>query len=253
MVGADLAAPATTVPRSTRAASDAFARDLAALVADLRAVPTEGRTFVGERRTNRGGVIADHDAWVQTCLARSAGLLDVAALAALWERLRELPRGPAPDVTTHGDLIPGNVLVARHGAPTPGWPGCSTSAAPARPTRRSTSSAPGTCSTTGPGRRSARRSACDDATWARGVGLGVRAGGRAGLVLPHLEPAVQRARPPDPGAGSCAPRPRRTRGAHLRETLTPAARGGLVGRQRFLAAGRAGAWSREQGGCGVMA
>jgi aminoglycoside phosphotransferase (APT) family kinase protein len=97
------------------AASDAFARDLAVLVADLAAVPTDGRTFVGERRTNRGGTIADHDAWVRTCLGRSEGLLDVPALAALWERLRDLPRGPEPDVTTHGDLIPGNVLVTGSG------------------------------------------------------------------------------------------------------------------------------------------
>ncbi|GAA3578047.1 aminoglycoside phosphotransferase family protein [Microlunatus spumicola] len=96
-------------------ASYAFARDLAALVADLRAVPTCGRTFAAERRTGRGGTVADHDAWVRTCLGRSTGLLDVPALAALWERLRVLPRGPEPDVTTHGDLIPGNVLVAGPG------------------------------------------------------------------------------------------------------------------------------------------
>ena len=97
------------------AGSGSFARDLAGLVADLRAVPTGGRTFVGERRTNRGGTVADHDAWVRTCLDRSAGLLDVAALRALWEGLRDLPRGSDPDVTTHGDLIPGNVLVAGSG------------------------------------------------------------------------------------------------------------------------------------------
>lgn len=96
-------------------ASDAFARDLADLVADLRAVPTRGRTFVGERRTNRGGTIADHDAWVRTCLARSEGLLDVPALRRLWGRLRDLPRGDEPDLTTHGDLIGGNVLVTGSG------------------------------------------------------------------------------------------------------------------------------------------
>ena len=54
-------------------ASYAFARDLAALVADLRAVPTEGRTFVGERRTNRGGVIGDHDAWVRSASSAASG------------------------------------------------------------------------------------------------------------------------------------------------------------------------------------
>jgi aminoglycoside phosphotransferase (APT) family kinase protein len=93
-------------------ASYAFAHDLAALVTDLRAVPTDGRTFAGEARTGRGGVIADHDAWVRTCLDRSVGLLDVSALETLWDDLRVLPRGPEPDVTTHGDLIPSNVLVA---------------------------------------------------------------------------------------------------------------------------------------------
>ncbi len=96
-------------------ASDAFARDLADLVTDLRAVPTRGRTFAGERRTNRGGTIGDHDAWVRTCLARSEGLLDVPALAQLWARLRDLPRGDEPDLTTHGDLIGGNVLVVGTG------------------------------------------------------------------------------------------------------------------------------------------
>ena len=96
--------------------SAAFARDLAALVVDLRAVPTGGRTFVGERRTNRGGRIADHDGWVQTCLERSVGLLDVATLARRWASLRRLPRGPEPDTTTHGDLVPGNVLVAGTGS-----------------------------------------------------------------------------------------------------------------------------------------
>lgn len=108
--------PGTDGSAADPGASAAFARDLAELVGDLRAVPTEGRTFVGEGRTNRGGTIGDHDAWVRTCFVRSTGLLDVDALASLWARFRELPRGPEPDVTTHGDLIPGNVLVAGTGA-----------------------------------------------------------------------------------------------------------------------------------------
>ncbi|SER25926.1 phosphotransferase [Microlunatus flavus] len=108
--------PGTDAWGADPSGSEAFARDLARLVRDLRAVPTGGRTFVGERRTNRGGTIGDHDAWVRTCLERSAGLLDVPALTALWERLRDLPRGDEPDLTTHGDLIGGNVLVAGSGA-----------------------------------------------------------------------------------------------------------------------------------------
>ena len=87
--------------------SVAFARDLTELIDDLRAVDTRGRTFAG---TNRGGDLRAHDAWMEVCLDRSTELLDVPALRRLWSVLRDLPRA-APDVMTHGDLIPGNVLV----------------------------------------------------------------------------------------------------------------------------------------------
>jgi aminoglycoside phosphotransferase (APT) family kinase protein len=50
---------------------------------------------------------------MQTCLARSGQLLDMPALRRTWEILRELPRGAGGDVMSHGDLIPGNVLVSR--------------------------------------------------------------------------------------------------------------------------------------------
>jgi len=83
------------------------ARDLAAFVAGLRAAGTGGRTFDGD---NRGGDLQAHDEWVETCLGHSTGLLDVTRLRALWRRYRDLPR-EAPDVMTHGDLIPGNVLL----------------------------------------------------------------------------------------------------------------------------------------------
>ncbi|CAN5816430.1 aminoglycoside phosphotransferase family protein [soil metagenome] len=85
-----------------------FAHDLAAFIATLRTVDTGNRHFGG---TNRGGDIQRHDAWVQTCLQNSEDLLDVPPLRKLWRRLRDLPRD-APDVMTHSDLIPGNVLVA---------------------------------------------------------------------------------------------------------------------------------------------
>ena len=43
-------------------------------------------------------------------MQRSEGLLDVPPLRRLWAAFRELPR-EGGDVMTHGDLIPGNVLV----------------------------------------------------------------------------------------------------------------------------------------------
>lgn len=99
----------TWLPGTTAGAhgSDALAHDLAALVRTLRAVDTGGRRFDGD---NRGGDLRAHDGWMQTCLARSEPLLDVAPLRALWRGLRDLPR-EAADVMTHGDLIPANVLV----------------------------------------------------------------------------------------------------------------------------------------------
>lgn len=57
-----------------------------------------------------GGTLRDHDEWVQLCLRKSAGLFDVERVAELWGTLRELSRR-SPDVMSHGDLTPLNVLV----------------------------------------------------------------------------------------------------------------------------------------------
>ena len=89
-------------------ASVAFADDLAGFITALRAADTRGRTFSG---TGRGGNLPDHDAWLDVCFRKSEELLDVARLRRLWRELRRLPR-TGPDVMSHGDLIPGNVLVA---------------------------------------------------------------------------------------------------------------------------------------------
>ncbi|MFE3853736.1 aminoglycoside phosphotransferase family protein [Streptomyces griseorubiginosus] len=99
--------PGTVATDADPSGSDAFAEDLAAFIAALRAAGTQGRLFSGD---NRGGVICDHDAWMAKCFEESEGLLDVPRLRRLWGRFRELPRTSA-DVMSHGDLIPGNVLV----------------------------------------------------------------------------------------------------------------------------------------------
>ncbi|GLW11662.1 putative phosphotransferase [Microtetraspora sp. NBRC 13810] len=88
--------------------SVAFAHDIADLIHDLRAVDTRGRTFAGQ---GRGGDLRSHDAWMETCFRHSAHLLDVRRLRRTWEDMRSLPR-EAADMMTHGDLIPGNVLVS---------------------------------------------------------------------------------------------------------------------------------------------
>src|SRR5699024_3056951 len=88
--------------------SQAFARDLAEFIGGVRSIDTAGRAFSGH---GRGGDLRSHDGWVRLCLRRSRELLDVPRLAALWPVLRDLPRGPGADVMSHGDLMPGNVLV----------------------------------------------------------------------------------------------------------------------------------------------
>ena len=100
--------PGTIASDADPSGSDAFAEDLAAFIAALRKAETRGRLFSGE---GRGGVLTDHDKWMATCFEESTGLLDVPRLRQVWSHLRELPRTGA-DVMSHGDLIPGNVLVA---------------------------------------------------------------------------------------------------------------------------------------------
>lgn len=99
--------PGTVAEDGTGANSVALAHDLATLVAALRSVDTAGRTF---ERGGRGGDLRNHDDWVQTCLCNSQGLLDVPRLAAIWNRFVDLPR-TAPDVMSHRDLTPSNVIV----------------------------------------------------------------------------------------------------------------------------------------------
>jgi aminoglycoside phosphotransferase (APT) family kinase protein len=90
------------------AASEAFADDLVTLLESSRNADTRGRTFDG---TGRGGRIADHEPWMQTCFDESGDLLDVRVLSSMWRELRGLATD-GPEAMCHGDLIPANVLVA---------------------------------------------------------------------------------------------------------------------------------------------
>lgn len=86
-----------------------FAHDLAEFITDVRAIDTRGRTFNGQ---GRGGDLRSHDQWMETCFQHSEQLLDVPRLRRTWAAMRHLPRGENRDLMTHGDLIPGNVLVS---------------------------------------------------------------------------------------------------------------------------------------------
>jgi aminoglycoside phosphotransferase (APT) family kinase protein len=101
--------PGTVATDADPADSAPFALDLAEFIVGVRLIPALGRTFSGP---GRGGDLHDHDEWLETCFVRSAGLLDVNRLRRMWGKLRDLPRGDAADVMSHGDLMPGNVLVS---------------------------------------------------------------------------------------------------------------------------------------------
>ena len=101
--------PGTVATDADPGDSTPFAFDLAEFIVGVRSIPALGRTFSG---SGRGGDLHDHDEWLETCLVRSAGLLDVSRLRRMWAELRDLPRGDAADVMNHGDLMPGNVLVS---------------------------------------------------------------------------------------------------------------------------------------------
>jgi aminoglycoside phosphotransferase (APT) family kinase protein len=87
--------------------SPVFAGELVRLIGSLRHANTHGRRFDGQ---GRGGKLPDHDAWMAVCLENSEGLLDVPRLRRIWARLRTLPPS-GPDVMSHTDLIPANLLV----------------------------------------------------------------------------------------------------------------------------------------------
>ena len=73
-----------------------------------RAAHPGGRGFRGQ---GRGGELTANEDWVRECLERSRDLLPVGSLTARWERWNTLARRD-PDVMSHRDLIPANLLTA---------------------------------------------------------------------------------------------------------------------------------------------
>ena len=73
--------------------SELFAMDLAEFITGVRGIDTRGGRFGGR---GRGGVLGEHDEWMQECLERSEGLLDVGGLA---------PADPALDLVSAWHLL----------------------------------------------------------------------------------------------------------------------------------------------------
>lgn len=84
---------------------------LAEVVGALRARPVDGAParLPGER----GGPLAALDEAVERWLAQGDALLDVGAVRRVWHGCREAAGDDIAAVLLHGDLIPGNLLLAR--------------------------------------------------------------------------------------------------------------------------------------------
>jgi len=89
------------------ASSADLARDLATFIGGLRRIDTQGRRFAG---SGRGGALRDQNDGMEEGFRASEDLVDVPGLRRLWVHLRELPPG-GPDVMSHRDLIPPNLLL----------------------------------------------------------------------------------------------------------------------------------------------
>lgn len=101
--------------------SDGLARELAALVTALHGAPVEGDPPPG-----RGAApLAEYDETVRAGLVELEGLIDTDAARAAWEESRRAPAWAGELVWTHGDLMPGNLLL-RDGrlAVVLDWEGC---------------------------------------------------------------------------------------------------------------------------------
>jgi aminoglycoside phosphotransferase (APT) family kinase protein len=90
---------------------DRFAADLGAFLADLHRVDRADGPPPSDRKHFRAGPLAASDAQVRAAIAELAGEIHATAATAVWDAAVRAP-GPAAPVWIHGDVTPGNLLVA---------------------------------------------------------------------------------------------------------------------------------------------
>ena len=98
--------------QSKRLAEDGqAARDLAAFIVALQRLAVEGWPSPAPPTSPRGGPLATRDAPTRAAIAALSGQIDTGAVTRAWEAALQAPVWPGPPVWTHGDLLPGNLLV----------------------------------------------------------------------------------------------------------------------------------------------
>ncbi|MEV7026193.1 aminoglycoside phosphotransferase family protein [Kitasatospora sp. NPDC093558] len=87
-----------------------LARDLAAFITGLRSADPAGGPSAA-----RGVPLAARDGATRAALVRLTGAIDTEAATALWDKALRLPDYAGPATWMHGDLSPGNLLLAPTG------------------------------------------------------------------------------------------------------------------------------------------
>lgn len=85
----------------------ALVMDIVSLISTLRSCEVRDRVFEGP---GRGGELEAHDAWVEECCAKGSHIIDSDRVWLLWQKFHGLPR-LSPDVMSHKDLTPFNLLI----------------------------------------------------------------------------------------------------------------------------------------------
>lgn len=89
------------------------ARDLAQFIAALQQLDSVGWSPPEPPKSPRGVPLSTRDVPARAAIAQLSGILDIDAVTAAWDAALQTPEWNGPPVWTHGDLLPGNLLVQR--------------------------------------------------------------------------------------------------------------------------------------------
>ena len=90
---------------------DQAARDLADFIAALQRLDVVGWPPPGPPNSPRGVPLSTRDAPTRAAIAELSGRLPTGAMTVAWEAALQEPAWHGPPVWTHGDLLPGKLLV----------------------------------------------------------------------------------------------------------------------------------------------
>jgi aminoglycoside phosphotransferase (APT) family kinase protein len=90
------------------ALAPALVAEVASFILALEEIPTEGGPAAGRR----GGPMAPHDQAVEWALHELGDLIDTTRAREVWRAARDAESPSGDEVWVHGDLLPGNIVVA---------------------------------------------------------------------------------------------------------------------------------------------